>query len=104
MWCTVKVCRGPKGQRLPRSEWRLLGQARLEIRPSTSTRTAGLEASLWIRDTIRELPLGAPLFDVRVCTLDDGLLVVGYQIDTELGLGTIREFRQAWFCVPLEGH
>jgi hypothetical protein len=42
-----------------------------------------------------------PLFDVRVQTLESGLLVIGYSINADGR--PVRECRQAWHCIPLPG-
>jgi hypothetical protein len=54
-------------------------------------------------DIDRRVQLAFPIFDVRVCTYDAGLLVIGIQIDADSAERIIREHRQAWYCVPVQG-
>ncbi len=100
MWCEAMICRGPNGERLPRAEWKPVGKGRLSITAGSGKGAAGLVAWLTKMDLDRELQLAYPMSDVKVVTHDAGLLVVGYQISAEQGLGPIIEFRQAWYCVP----
>ena len=62
----------------------------------------GLTASLHKKDTGagRELQLLYPLFDVRVMTWEAGFLVIGYAISADVPNRIVREYRQAWYCVP----
>jgi hypothetical protein len=103
MWCEVQVCRGPTGERLKRSDWKAVGRGKLSIYSPPSTQLGTLVASLDRLDVDKYYPLVYPIFDVRVATFDAGLLVVGYQTAPEAGTDVIREYRQAWYCVPVAG-
>jgi hypothetical protein len=94
MWCSVQECRGPNGERLKRSAWTPAVQGELAIFNARDNMVATLERP----DLDRRHQVLFPLFDVRVLTLGDGLLVVGYRINAESS--PVRECRQAWFCVP----
>lgn len=55
-------------------------------------------ATLELIDVERRPQVLYPLFDVRVQTFEDGILVVGYRIQAEGR--PVRECRQAWYCAP----
>ncbi|HYF20818.1 MAG TPA: hypothetical protein VEA40_23325 [Ramlibacter sp.] len=55
-------------------------------------------ATLERPDTGRRYQVLYPIFDVRVRTFEDGLLVAGYRINADGK--PVREVRAAWFCVP----
>jgi hypothetical protein len=102
MWCEVQVCRGPGGERLKRAEWKALGRGKLSVDYEPRNDPPGLVGKLVKYDCGRELPLGPPIFDARVRTFDVGFLVIGYQIVAQGGGEVVREFRQAWYCVPAD--
>ena len=95
MLCRVQQCRGPNGERLKRGEWSAPAEGDLSIYLGRDNFVATLETP----DGERRRQVLYPLFDVRVQTLDVGLLVIGYRINPEGG--TVRECRQAWYCVPI---
>lgn len=95
MWCTVQECRGPLGERLKRSEWSAPVKGELAIGNAKHSFVATLERP----DLDRRHQVLYPLFDVRVQTLGDGLLVIGFRINAD-AQPVVRECRQAWFCVP----
>jgi len=94
MWCSVRECRGPNGERLKRSDWLAAVQGDLAIYNARDNMVATLERP----DLERRHQVLVPLFDVRVLTYADGLLVVGYRLN--VASEPVRECRQAWFCVP----
>lgn len=96
MWCRVQECRGPLGERLKRIEWTRPVEGELTIHLGRDNFVAQLDHR---RADDRKHQVLYPLFDVRVQTLDDGFLVIGYRINPDGGL--TREVRQAWFCVPV---
>lgn len=99
MWVDVQLCRGPTGERLKAADWRPLGRGRLTIRHSGGP--AGICAKVERLDVIRWYELGPPLFNIHgVLTHGEGFLLVGFQIDAEAQGPVIREYRQAWYCVP----
>ena len=44
-----------------------------------------------------------PINDVGVGMSAEGLLVVGYQVTADTANNVTREYRQAWYCVPVAG-
>jgi hypothetical protein len=100
MWCEVQVCRGPGGERLKRAQWTPLGRGKLSVDYEPRNDPPGMVGKLVKYDCGRELPLGSPIFDARVRTFDAGFLVIGYQIVAEGAGEVVREYRQAWYCVP----
>ena len=95
MWCRVQECRGPLGERLKRSEWETAVDGDLSIYLGRDNFVATLERP----DVDRRRQVLYPLFDVRVQTLEDGILVVGHRVNADGDV--VRECRQAWFCVPI---
>jgi hypothetical protein len=100
MWCDVQICRGPTGERLRRAEWRPIGLGDLTIYPAAKGQLA---ASLDRLDIERRYQITPPIGDVRVVTYGAGMLVVGYQIAADTANDVTREYRQAWYCVPVAG-
>jgi hypothetical protein len=98
MWCRVQECRGQLGERLKRKEWAQPVEGDLTI----ALADAGYVAHLDRLDVDRRYQVLYPLSDVRVQTLSDGILVVGYRINADAH-PVVREVRQAWFCVPVPG-
>lgn len=94
MWCIVQQCRGSNGERLPRASWSEAVEGDLSIYLGRNSFVATLDRL----DIDQRRQVLYPLFDVRVQTLEGGLLVVGYRINAESR--PVRETRQAWFCVP----
>lgn len=92
--CRVQQCRGPNGERLKRRDWSAPVEGELSIYLGRDNFVATLETT----DVDRRRQVLYPLFDVRVQTLDKGLLVIGYRINPDGEL--VRECRQAWYCVP----
>jgi hypothetical protein len=99
VWVDVQVCRGPTGERLKRADWMGLGRGHLTIGYTAPAGNHALTATLDKRTQNGPRSLTWPLFDVRVRTYGDGMLVIGFQIASEAGV--VREFRQAWYCVPV---
>jgi hypothetical protein len=100
MWVEVQVCRGPTGEKLKRADWKPVGRGKLRIYHCYS-RKAGICASLERDDCGKFYQILYPISDVRVLTFEAGFAVVGLQISTERGGAVIREYRQAWYCVPV---
>jgi hypothetical protein len=99
VWVDVQVCRGPTGERLKRDQWLSLGRGHLTIGYVAPAGNHALTATLSKRTPNGPRALTLPLFDVRVRTYDAGMLVIGFQIAAQAGV--TREFRQAWYCVPV---
>jgi hypothetical protein len=57
------------------------------------------DACLTVDDVRAARQLLYPLFDVRVQTFGEGIVVIGFRINAHHQ--PIRECRQAWNCVPL---
>jgi hypothetical protein len=102
LWCEVQVCRGPNGERLPKSEWKPMGLGILSITHSTCNGKPCTQANLERLDVDRRYPVTWPIFDVRVMTYRDGLMVIGFQIASDSAKPPAREYRQAWYCVPVK--
>jgi hypothetical protein len=103
MRVAVQLCCGPTGERLKRTQWVSVGTGWLSIAPGTGRMAGALVASVEGRDdpADRHLrQLARPLGDVRVMTYSGGLLVIGLQISAQDAGTVVREFRQAWYCVP----
>jgi hypothetical protein len=84
---------GPNGERLKRGQWLKPVEGELSIHLGRDNFVATLDRM----DVDRQLQVLYPIFDVRVQTFDEGLLVIGYCIVPET---PTREVRQAWYCVP----
>jgi hypothetical protein len=84
---------------LKRSEWVCVGRGHLSIGYIGPVGNHALTATITKRTQNGPRGLTWPLFDVRVRTYGDGILVIGFQIAAEAGV--TREFRQAWYCVPV---
>jgi hypothetical protein len=87
--------RAESGERLKRAAWPAPIHGDLLIYNAEECMVATLEKP---GVDERRLQVLYPLFDVRVRTLGDGLLVSGYRINADTR--PVREYRQAWFCVP----
>lgn len=98
MLVKVQECRGPTGERLRRSEWSEAVVGRLSIHNARDHYCATLTRL----DVSRLHDVLSPLFDVRVKTLDEGFLVIGFRVAAEDEGRVVREVRQAWYCVPAE--
>lgn len=79
MRCRVQQCRGPNGERLKRGEWSAPVEGDLSIYLGRDNFVATLERP----DVDRRRQVLYPLFDVRVQSLDSGLLVIGYRINPD---------------------
>ncbi|MBA2960538.1 MULTISPECIES: hypothetical protein [Ramlibacter] len=84
------------GERLKRRDWTAPVEGELTI----ALANCGYVAHLDRPDVDRRFQVLFPLSDVRVQTLDAGMLVIGYRINAD-ALPIVREVRQAWFCVPI---
>lgn len=85
---------GPNGEKLKRREWLKAVEGELSIHLGRDNFVATLDRM----DVDRQLQVLYPIYDVRVQTFEDGLLVIGYGIVADAG--PTREVRQAWYCVP----
>lgn len=95
MWCRVQQCCGPNDEKLPRSSWSKPCQGDLSIYLGRYNFVATLETP----DVDRRNQVLYPLFDVRVQTFNEGILVIGLAVNASAR--PVREVRQAWFCVPV---
>lgn len=76
---SVQQCRGPLGERLKRERVSAPVQGDLAIGNAKHSFVATLERP----DLDRRHQVLYPLFDVRVQTLEDGLLVIGFRINAD---------------------
>ena len=100
MWCSVQVCHSEGGRRLARQQWKPLGIGDLTIGYGPKAARTGLVARLTRPDVEHPVQIGYPIFDVRVSTYEDGLIVVGFKLEPDLANSAMHEVRQAWYCIP----
>ena len=92
----VQRCRGLNGEKLTRKEWSAPIEGELTIENGEISFVARLEK---LQPLDRREALLVPMFDVRVQTYEDGLMVVGCMVNADSQ--PHREVRMAWFCVPI---
>lgn len=77
-----------------------MGTGELTIGYGPKAARTGLVARLTRPDVEHPVQIGYPIFDVRVSTYEDGLIVVGFKLEPDLANSAMHEVRQAWYCIP----